>query len=61
MPYWFNVDTGQVETDDDRSQDANVMGPTTRTTPRPTPSRPRGPTPSGGTARTRSGARAAED
>ena len=27
MPYWFNVDTGQVETDDDRSQDANVMGP----------------------------------
>ena len=27
MPYWFNVDTGQVETDDNRSQDANVMGP----------------------------------
>jgi hypothetical protein len=27
MPYWFNVDTGQVETDDTRSQDANVMGP----------------------------------
>jgi hypothetical protein len=27
MPYWFNVDTGQVETDDDRSQDATVMGP----------------------------------
>ena len=27
MPYWFNVDTGQVETDDDRSQDANVLGP----------------------------------
>ena len=27
MRYWFNVDTGQVETDDNRSQDANVMGP----------------------------------
>ena len=27
MPYWFNVDTKQVETDDDRSQDANVLGP----------------------------------
>ena len=27
MPYWFNVDSGQVETDDTRSQDANVMGP----------------------------------
>ena len=27
MPYWFNVDTGQVETDANRSQDANVMGP----------------------------------
>jgi hypothetical protein len=27
MPYWFNVDTGQVETDDTRSRDANVMGP----------------------------------
>ena len=27
MPYWFNVDTGQVETDYDRSQDANDMGP----------------------------------
>ena len=27
MPYWYNVDSGQVETDDDRSQDANVMGP----------------------------------
>lgn len=27
MPYWFNVDSGQVETDDDRSQDANVLGP----------------------------------
>ena len=27
MPYWYNVDTGQVETDDTRSQDANVLGP----------------------------------
>lgn len=27
MPYWFNVDSGQVENDDTRSQDANVMGP----------------------------------
>ena len=27
MPYWYNVDTGQVETDDNRGQDANVMGP----------------------------------
>lgn len=27
MPYWFNVDTGQVETDDSRSQDATVLGP----------------------------------
>jgi hypothetical protein len=27
MKYWFNVDTGQVETDDTRSQDATVMGP----------------------------------
>ena len=27
MPYWFNVDTGKVETDDTRSQDATVMGP----------------------------------
>ncbi|WP_377643112.1 methionine aminopeptidase [Oryzobacter terrae] len=27
MPYWYNVDSGQVETDDNRSQDANVMGP----------------------------------
>jgi hypothetical protein len=27
MPYWFNVDTGQVETDESHSQDANVMGP----------------------------------
>ncbi len=27
MPYWYNVDTGQVETDDTRSQDATVLGP----------------------------------
>lgn len=27
MPFWFNVDTGQVETDETRSQDANVLGP----------------------------------
>ncbi|NHA67742.1 methionine aminopeptidase [Phycicoccus flavus] len=27
MPYWFNVDTGAVETDETRSQDANVLGP----------------------------------
>lgn len=27
MPYWYNVDSGQVETDDTRSQDANVLGP----------------------------------
>lgn len=27
MPYWFNVDTGEVETDHTRSQDATVMGP----------------------------------
>ena len=27
MPYWFNVETGKVETDDTRSQDATVMGP----------------------------------
>jgi len=27
MSYWFNVDTGQVETDATRSRDANVLGP----------------------------------
>ena len=27
MQYWFNVDTKQVETDETRSQDANVLGP----------------------------------
>ncbi len=27
MPYWYNVDTGEVETDDTRGQDATVLGP----------------------------------
>lgn len=27
MQYWYNVDTGKVESDDDRSPNANVMGP----------------------------------
>ena len=27
MQYWFNVSTGQVETDDTRSRGADVMGP----------------------------------
>ncbi|MEO5609217.1 MAG: methionine aminopeptidase [Ornithinibacter sp.] len=27
MQYWFNVDTGTVETDETRSQSATVMGP----------------------------------
>ena len=27
MSYWFNVDTGQVETDETRSKGATVMGP----------------------------------
>lgn len=27
MPYWYNVDTGTVETDETRSRDANVLGP----------------------------------
>ena len=27
MAYWFNVDTRQVETDDNRSQGDHVMGP----------------------------------
>ncbi len=27
MNYWFNVGTGQVETDETRSPDANVLGP----------------------------------
>lgn len=27
MNYWFNTATGQVETDDDRGQAQDVMGP----------------------------------
>lgn len=27
MAYWFNVDTRQVETDDNKSQGDHVMGP----------------------------------
>ncbi len=27
MPYWYNVDTAMVETDETRSQNATVMGP----------------------------------
>ncbi|GGL25762.1 methionine aminopeptidase [Phycicoccus endophyticus] len=27
MPYWYNVDTAQVETDERRSRDATVLGP----------------------------------
>lgn len=27
MAYWFNITTGQVESDDNRSQNADVMGP----------------------------------
>ncbi|GAB3080197.1 MULTISPECIES: hypothetical protein [unclassified Phycicoccus] len=27
MAYWFNVDTHQVESDDDKSQGAQLMGP----------------------------------
>ncbi|HZB66695.1 MAG TPA: methionine aminopeptidase [Ornithinibacter sp.] len=27
MRYWFNVDTGRVETDETRSRGATVMGP----------------------------------
>ena len=27
MPYWYNVDTRAVETDETRSQNANVLGP----------------------------------
>ena len=27
MAYWFNIETRQVETDDNRSQNADVMGP----------------------------------
>ena len=57
MPYWFNVDTGQVETDDNRSQDANVMGPyDSHDAAANALQHAREPTPSAGTARTRSGA-----
>ncbi|GAA6525816.1 methionine aminopeptidase [Intrasporangium sp. DVR] len=27
MSFWYNVDTGQVETDENRSRGAQVMGP----------------------------------
>lgn len=27
MSYWFNTSTGQVETDETRGQDQDVMGP----------------------------------
>lgn len=27
MQYWFNIKTGQVETDETRSQNERVMGP----------------------------------
>ena len=27
MSYWFNTSTGRVETDEDRGQDKDVMGP----------------------------------
>lgn len=27
MAYWYNIDTKQVETDETRSQNKNVMGP----------------------------------
>lgn len=27
MPYWFNVTTGEVQTDESRGQDADVLGP----------------------------------
>ena len=27
MSYWYNVATGQVETDETRDRDANVLGP----------------------------------
>lgn len=27
MDYWYNVSTGQVETDENRSQGAHLMGP----------------------------------
>lgn len=27
MPYWFNINTKQVETDDNRSRNDDVLGP----------------------------------
>lgn len=27
MAYWFNIETGRVESDENRSQNADVMGP----------------------------------
>ncbi len=27
MPYWYNIDTGMVESEENRGQDANVLGP----------------------------------
>ncbi len=27
MAYWYNISTGQVESDENRSQNADVMGP----------------------------------
>ncbi len=27
MQYWYNVDTGRVQTDAERGQNANVLGP----------------------------------
>ncbi|WP_277451822.1 methionine aminopeptidase [Janibacter sp. DB-40] len=27
MAYWYNIETRQVETDENRSQNADVMGP----------------------------------
>ena len=27
MSFWYNVDTGAIETDDNRSRGANILGP----------------------------------
>ena len=50
MSFWYNVDTGQVETDDNRSRGEQVLGPyateaeaerrSTRPTRRPRPGTP---------------------
>ena len=29
MPFWYNVSTGEVESDDNKSQGADLMGPYT--------------------------------